>query len=91
MVSRIDIRSSIQNKLGLNPQIIPVHDKRAQGIAELILDVRKTFKKNLTETKLLDWHLMLLSGSPTPTLSIARFRTDEEAMQFCFGISWKMD
>ena len=28
-ISRIDIRSSIKNKLGLNPKNIPVHDKRA--------------------------------------------------------------
>ncbi len=44
-ISRPDIRSSIKNKLGLNQEIVRVHDKRAQGIAELMLDVRNTFKQ----------------------------------------------
>lgn len=35
-ISRPDIRSSIKNKLGLNPKHVPVHDKRAQGIVELM-------------------------------------------------------
>jgi Fic family protein len=37
-ISRPDIRSSIKNKLGLNTEFIKVHDKRAQGVAELMLD-----------------------------------------------------
>lgn len=51
-----NFRSSIKNKLGLNPKIIKVYDKRAQGIAELMLDVRKTFNQPPTEDKLFDWH-----------------------------------
>src|SRR5438128_11882817 len=62
-ISRLDIRSSIKNQLGLNQKTIPVHDKRAQGIAELLLDERDTFKQPLTQVKLFDWHLMLMSGS----------------------------
>jgi Fic family protein len=84
-ISRIDIRSSIKNQLGLNQKIIPVHDKRALGIAELMLDVRNTFKQPLTETKLFDWHLMLMSGSINPNLSVACWRTDTEPMQIVSG------
>jgi Fic family protein len=84
-ISRPDIRSSIKNKLGLNPKIIHVHDKRAQGMAELMLDVRHTFKEPLTETKLFDWHLMLLSSSSNPHLRIACWRIDEEPMQIVSG------
>lgn len=51
---RQDVRSSIRNKLGLNQKIIPVRDKRAQGIVELMLDVRNTFKKPITEMQLLE-------------------------------------
>lgn len=76
-----DVRSSIKNKLGLNPDIIRVHDKRAQGIADLMFDVRKTFKQPLTEEKLFDWHLMLLSSSINPNLRVACWRTDDEPMQ----------
>jgi len=84
-MSRPDVRSSIKNKLGLNPKMVPVHDKRAQGIAELMCDARDTFEQALTETKLFDWHLMLLAGSFNPDLRIDCFRTHEEPMQIISG------
>ena len=80
-----DVRSSIKNKLGLNEKKIVVKDKRAQGISDLMMDVRKTYKESLTEDKLFDWHLMLLSGSFNPRLVIGRYRTDEEPMQIVSG------
>ncbi|MEO8401251.1 MAG: Fic family protein [Gammaproteobacteria bacterium] len=84
-ISRPDIRSSIKNKLGLNPEIIRVHDKRAQGIAELMLDVRNTFKQPISEEKLFDWHMMLLSGTFNPNLRVGCWRIDEEPMQIISG------
>ncbi len=84
-ISRLDIRSSIKNQLGLNQKAIPVHDKRAQGIAELLLDVRDTFKQALTQVKLFDWHLMLMSGSTNPNLRVACWRTGDEPMQIVSG------
>jgi len=80
-INRLDVRSSIKNKLGLSQTIHPVQDKRASGIAELMLDVRDTFKQPLTERQLLEWHLMLLSSSTNPNLKIAQWRTHEEPMQ----------
>lgn len=80
-----DVRSSIKNKLGLHEKKIPVKDKRSQGIAELMLDVRKTFKQGLTENKLFNWHLMLLSGSYHPNLRVGTYRTDDEPMQIISG------
>lgn len=80
-ISRIDIRLSIKNKLGLNPKNIPVHDTRAQGIADLMLDVRNTFQQPLTTEKLFDWHMMLMSGSTNPKLRVGYWRSDEEPMQ----------
>lgn len=84
-ISRQDVRSSIKNKLGLNPETVRIHDKRAQGIAELMLDVRDTFQLPLTEIKLFDWHLMLLSASSNPHLRIGCFRSDNEPMQIVSG------
>jgi Fic family protein len=84
-ISHLDIRSSIKNKLGLNQKTIPVHDKRAQGIAELLLDVRNTFNQPLTQTKLFKWHLMLMSGSTHPNLRVGYWRTGEEPMQIVSG------
>lgn len=84
-ISRPDVRSSIKNKLGLNPQIQHVHDKRATGIAELMLDVRNTFKQKLTQTKLFDWHAMLLAIELNPSLTIGRWRSHPEPMQIISG------
>lgn len=80
-----DVRSSIRNNLGLDDKQIPVRDKRAQGIAELMVDARKTFKHPLTEEKLFDWHLMLMSGSFNPSLRVGCWRTDENPMQIVSG------
>lgn len=84
-ISRPDVRSSIKNHLGLNQEVVRVHDKRAQGVVELMLDARNTFEEPITETKLFDWHLMLLSSSPNPDLRIACWRTHEEPMQIVSG------
>jgi len=84
-ISRLDIRSSIKNQLGLNQKNVPVHDKRARGIAELMLDVRNTTKQALAKEKLFDWYLMLMSGSPNPSLRVGHWRTGEEPMQIVSG------
>jgi len=80
-----DVRSSIKNKLGLNEKNLQVHDKRAQGIADLMLDVRKTFNEPLTEEKLCEWHLMLLAATANANIKVGTWRTDEAAMQIISG------
>jgi len=80
-IQRPDIQSSIKNKLGLNPKTVPIHDKRAQGIAELMLDVRDTFKQPLTKKKLFEWHSMLMSGFSNRNLKVGGWRVGEEPMQ----------
>lgn len=88
-VSRLDVRSSIKNKLGLNKEIVRVQDKLAHGVAELMLDVRDTFKQPMTKSTLFDWHLMLLSGSPNSNLRVGYWRTDEDPMQVVSGYHGK--
>lgn len=84
-ISRPDIRSSIKNKLGLQKDSIRVHDKRAPGVAALMLDVRDTFRQALTEETLFHWHVMLLAASPNPNLNIGCWRTHDEPMQIISG------
>lgn len=88
-ISRPDIRTSIKNILGLNPKHINVHDKRAPGIVELLYDARDSFQKPLTQTKLFDWHLKLLSASTNPDLRIGYWRTHNEPMQIVSGYHGK--
>lgn len=88
-ISRPDVRSSIKNKLGLNQEVIRVHDRRAQGVVELLFDVRNTFREPLTEEKLFDWHLMLLAGSADFNLRVGCWRSHKEPMQIVSGYEGK--
>ena len=56
-LSRQDVLSSIRNNLGLNRSLEKIRDKRAEGIARLMVDVRETYLEKLTEE-------MLFPGTP---------------------------
>lgn len=91
-INRLDVRSSIKNKLGLNPTLAPVKDKRASGVVDMLFDMRANVALPLTDTMLFDWHLMLLSSSRNPNLQVGRWRTDEDPMQVVSGHAgrWKV-
>ncbi|MET0244190.1 MAG: Fic family protein [Flavitalea sp.] len=82
-LSRRDVMSSIRNNLGLNSEPDPVADKKANGIAELMIDVRSTYSEPLTEAKLFEWHRMLMSGSKR--INAGAWRTHHEPMQVISG------
>jgi Fic family protein len=84
-INRQDVRSSVINKLGLEQKIIKIHDKRAQGVVDMMFDVRNTFKQPLTQSKLLEWHKMLLSETGDSKLEIGHWRTHKEAMTIVSG------
>lgn len=84
-LNRHDVRSSIKNKLGLAPQLLPVRDKRVNGMVEMTLHAREHFNKPLTENDLCEWHLMLFSASSNIHLRVGTWRTDEEPMQVVSG------
>jgi Fic family protein len=82
-LNRKDVRSSIKNNLGLNEKSEKVSDKKANGISELIIDVRKTYKEALTNEKLFSWHEMLFKGNTE--MQIGSWRTHKEPMQIISG------
>ncbi|AKA35329.1 Fic family protein [Flagellimonas lutaonensis] len=82
-LSRNDVMSSIRRNLGLNPELPLTKDKRAEGVAELMLAVRNNFKKPLTSQMLFDWHTMLMKGNNQ--IQIGQWRTHEEPMQIVSG------
>lgn len=82
-LSRQDVMSSITNNLGLNSQPEHIRDKKSQGAAELIVDVRKTFSQTLTAETLFSWHTMILKGETTH--KIGAWRTHEDPMQVVSG------
>jgi len=89
-LSRSDVMTSIRHKLGLDADSLDIADKRAQGAAELMVDVRKTYRAPLSARKLYEWHRMLLAGSEG--IKIGSWRTHKEAMQIISGPvgKWKV-
>ena len=82
-LSRIDVISSIQINMGLVPERQQVRDKRAQGAAELMLDIRESYGQKLTKTKLFSWHNMIMKGSRAT--KVGAWRTHEDPMQIVSG------
>jgi len=62
-ISREDVLSSLRNNLGLNDMPIPVKDRRATGIVQLMTEVRKSFQEPLTINTLKTWHGLLMAGT----------------------------
>ena len=82
-INRQDVVSSIKNNLGLNTIIEPIKDKRAKGIAQLMLAIRATYQDDLTETTLHHWHRMLMEGNNKINRGV--WRTHEAPMQVISG------
>lgn len=82
-LSRQDVASSIRNNLGLNKNPDVIKDKKAQGIGELMVDVRNTYFEPLTAERLFDWHRMLLNQSKG--INLGAWRKDLAPMQVISG------
>lgn len=82
-LSRFDVMSSIKNNLGINKTLEVVKDKRASGIADLMLEVRNNFEHTLNEDVLFLWHKLLLGS--VSHINVASWRKGEEAMQIISG------
>ncbi len=83
-VSRKDVLSSIRKNLGLTKTPVAVKDKRAVGVSNLMIDVRKTFKELLTDKKIFEWHKMLMGDDHTDIVT-GNWRKHKEPMQVVSG------
>lgn len=82
-LSRKDVMSSIRRNIGLNPDLPRTKDKRAEGVAELMLAVRNDFSKPLSNKMLFDWHTMLMKSNTQ--VQIGKWRMHKEPMQIVSG------
>ncbi|WP_165499684.1 Fic family protein [Pedobacter frigidisoli] len=82
-LSREDVMSSIKNNLGINKTPEIVKDKRASGIADLMIDVRNKFAEDLSEQVLFNWHKLLFANNKT--INVGSWRTGDEKMQVVSG------
>jgi len=79
ILNRDSVQSSIRRNFGLdtdNRRIPPAE----QGIAEMMVDLYRTFDEPVSHSKLFTWHKMLTSGR-RDLIDIGRYRTHEDAMQ----------
>lgn len=85
------VRSSLQNYLNLSPTPINVADVKAEGMAALLVDVRKHFNKPLSKEMLFNWHRMVLAGFEDNILhnelTVGQWRDSPEPMQIVSGPS----
>jgi Fic family protein len=89
-LSRSDVMSSIRHNLGLDANKKRIADQRARGAAELMVDVRETYREPLSVKKLFEWHKMLLSNHKR--VKVGAWRTHGEPMQIISGPvgKWKV-
>lgn len=81
--NRNDVLSSIRKNLGLHVDSQYIKDRSADGLGELMIDVRKTFTEPLTEEKLFAWHRMLLGENKK--ISVGKWRTHKDPMKVVSG------
>jgi Fic family protein len=86
-LSRKDVLYSIRKNLGLISKPGQIQDKKAEGIGELMIDVRNTFKEALTKEKLFVWHKMLMANRKE--VEVSRWHTHKEPMQISSGVPGK--
>jgi Fic family protein len=82
-LSREDVHSSLRKNLGFHDSNRQVKDRRAAGVASLMLDVRKTWQDALTQETLFSWHALLLDGARN--IRVGAWRDHEEPMQIVSG------
>lgn len=82
-LNRADVYSSIKKNLGLIPPKSKVTDKRAQGIADLIQILHKTYMEPLSEEVLFKWHKTLMLGNTR--INTGKWRFHNEPMQVVSG------
>jgi Fic family protein len=86
LVNQEDVRSSLRNQLGLNPQLEPVGDQRAPGIAALMISVQKNFKEPLSSALLCEWHVLLFGRYRHQAhLEVGKWRATPEPMYILSG------
>jgi Fic family protein len=87
LLSRVDLVSSIRKNLGHKITGHKTKDKRAEGIAALLVKAREDFDTDLTQTQLFEWHKLLMLGNKI--INAGKYRSGTEPMQVVSGAAGK--
>lgn len=82
-LDRASVQSSIRKQLGLSADDRRVRPAE-QGIAEMMVDLYRSFAAPLSNETLFAWHRMLVSGR-RDLKDVGRYRTGKEPMQVVSG------
>ena len=82
-LSRKDVLSSIKKNLGIQGSSHKIKDKRAEGMAKLMVAVREAFVSELTENTLSEWHKLIFNGNNK--INAGSWRAHHEPMQIVSG------
>jgi Fic family protein len=83
ILDRASVQSSIRKQLGLMTDERRVRPAE-RGIAEMMVDLYRSFAEPLSEGMLFRWHRMVMSGSRS-VKDVGRYRTGAEPMQVISG------
>ena len=83
ILDRASVQSSLRKQLGLATDERRVRPAE-RGIAEMMVDLYRSFAETLSEEMLFHWHRMVMSGSRN-LRDVGRYRTSDEPMQVVSG------
>src|SRR5215470_4187746 len=83
ILDRASVQSSLRKQLGLATDERRVRPAE-RGIAEMMVDLYRSFAEPLSEETLFRWHRMVMSGSRN-LRDVGRYRTGAEPMQVVSG------
>jgi Fic family protein len=81
--SRKDVMSSIKKRLGIHSKFDVIRDKKARGIAELMVEVRQNYSTPLSENLIKKWHKIVFENSIK--INQGKYRTGTDPMQIISG------
>ena len=84
VLNRASVQSSILNQLGLASPVKRRVMPAEQGIAEMMVDLYRSFSRPLSGEMLFAWHRMVTSGR-RDLAGIGKYRTTREPMQVVSG------
>jgi len=87
ILDRVSVQSSIRKQLGLATDERRVRPAE-QGIAQMMVDLYRSFAEPLSEEMLFRWHRMVMSGG-RDLQDVGRYRTSAEPMQVVSRATYK--
>jgi len=79
-LDRLQIRSSVARRLGMNDTGLVPLDRNVDGVVEMMLDATQRYDKPLTESRLFGWHAALFPTgySGRSRITVGGWREDEK-------------